>query len=76
MPRIYELPASSGPSSESLVIEHAPGSATAQRFRPPQQQPQGSADPRQMMAGQMDMELNNVTQWFDSQVSVLDQGQL
>ncbi|KKN32566.1 hypothetical protein LCGC14_0812460 [marine sediment metagenome] len=71
MPKIYELPASSTPENRSLVIEHAP------RFRQPQQQQsQGSADPRQMMAGQMDQELNSVTQWFDSQVSVLDQGQL
>ncbi len=76
MPRIYELPASAGPSSESLVIEHAPGSSTAQRFNPQQQQPQGSADPRQMMASQMDMELNNVTQWFDSQTGLLDQQML
>ena len=77
MPRIYELPASAGPSSESLVIEHAPGGATAQRFNPrPQQRPQGSANPRQMLANQMDMELNNVTREFDSQVSVIDQQML
>ena len=77
MPRIYELPAGAGPSSESLVIEHAPGSATAQRFNPQRQrQQQGSADPRQMLANQMDMELNNITREFDSQVSVIDQQQL
>ncbi len=77
MPRIYELPAGAGPSSESLVFEHAPGSPTAQRFNPQQQQqPQGSADPRQMMAQRMDAELNNVTREFDSQVGLLDQQQL
>jgi len=70
MPKIYELPASSTPENRSLVIEHTP------TFRGAQQQQPGFADPRQMLAGQMDMELNNVTRWFDSQVSVLDQGQL
>jgi len=32
MPKIYELPASSGVENRSLEIRHAPGSATAQRF--------------------------------------------
>lgn len=75
MPRIYELPAMAGPSSESLIIEHAPGATPGFGGRP-QQQSQGSADPRRMMANQMDMELNSVTQWFDSQVSIIDQQQL
>lgn len=48
------------------------------RLRQPQQyqRPPGSADPRRMMANQMDMELNSVTQWFNSQISILDQQML
>jgi hypothetical protein len=75
MPRIYELPASNTPENKSLVIRHTPGTVP-RSFKRPQQQQSGSANPRQMMAGQMDMELNNVTREFDSQVSVLDQGML
>lgn len=36
----------------------------------------GSADPRRMMANQMDMELNNITREFDVNISTLDQQQL
>ena len=36
----------------------------------------GSADPRRMLANRMDMELNNITREFDTNISALDQGQL
>ncbi|KKL75108.1 hypothetical protein LCGC14_2058190 [marine sediment metagenome] len=38
--------------------------------------PAGSANPKQMMANKMDMELNGVTQWFDTQTGLLDQQQM
>ena len=71
MPRIYELPASAGPSSESLEIWHTQGTIPGSMRQP--QQPQGFADPRRMLGGQMDEELNNVTREFDVNVSALDQ---
>lgn len=68
MPRIYELPAQTG--AEPDLMRGGP----VQRRQP--QQPQGSANPKQMLANQMDMELNNVTREFDVNVSALDQQQL
>ena len=74
MPRIYELPASAGVENRSLEIRHDPGTAPGFRQQP---QPQsGSANPRQMLANQMDMELNNVTREFDVNTSALDQQML
>ena len=70
-PRIYELPA--GVNQQLDVTPRR----SVQRPRPQQRRrQQGSANPRQMLASQMDMELNNITRWFDSQVGVLDQQQL
>ena len=75
MPRIYELPASAGVENRSLEIRHDPGTAPGFRQQPQQPQP-GSANPRQMLANQMDMELNNVTREFDVNTSALDQQML
>ena len=69
MPRIYELPA--GVNQQLDVTPRRSVQRPQQRRRQ-----QGSANPRQMLASQMDMELNNITRWFDSQVGVLDQQQL
>ena len=68
MPRIYELPAQTGAEPDLMA------GGPVQRSQP--QQPQGSANPRQMLAGQMDQELNNVTRMFDVNVSALDQQML
>ena len=68
MPRIYELPAQTG--AEPGLMAGGP----VQRSQP--QQSQSSADPRRMMANQGDMELNNVTREFDTNISALDQQML
>ena len=74
MPRIYELPASTGVENRAILDD--PGTISGFRQQPqPQPQP-GSSNPRQMLAGQMDMELNNVTREFDVNVSALDQQML